>query len=273
VWKFVFIAVFLISLPTVSNAQGLNGMRGIQETFRNPCDWKPLLFDKSKKDTVYSVGVENGAACLKAQSDHSASALVWDREFDPYRYPVVRWRWKVSNVYVKGDIREKKANDSPARLFVMFKYDPEKAGFFKRIVYSMAKKMYGQYPPQSALCYIWASRPHKDRIIPSPSYGAIRYIVLEDGDRGAGQWRQEDINILKDYQQAFGKMPPRTNASIAFMDDSDDTGESSTSWLSSLELMGDPDPTLSAESQARGLKAPAFPLHHNMKGESENQGE
>jgi hypothetical protein len=250
VWKSVFIAVFLISLPTASGARVINGKQCIREDFQGPSDWRPLLFDKSKKDTVYSVGVENGASCLKARSRHSASAVVWNREFDPYEYPVVKWRWKVSNVYLKGNILGKKYNDSPARLFVMFKYNPEKANFFRRIMYSVAKKMYGQYPPGSALCYIWASRPHKDGISSSPSFGAIKYIVLEAGDRGAGQWREEEINILKDYQRAFGKMPPRTQAAIAFMDDSDDTGESSTSWLSSLELLAGPPP--SAKPQARG---------------------
>lgn len=239
----------MISLPAVSSAGVNDGTLCIRETFRNPSDWKPLPFDSSKKDTVYSVGMDNGTACLKAESNQSASAFVWNREFDPYQYPVVSWRWKVSNVYAKGDVRKKKGNDSPARLFVMFKYDPEKASFFRRIMYSMAKNIYGQYPPQSALCYIWASRQQKDRIIPSPSFGAIRYIVLEDGDRETGKWREEEINILKDYERAFGKMPPRTDAAIAFMDDSDDTGESSSAWLSSLELSGNPEPAISTEAQ------------------------
>lgn len=241
------IAVFLLSLPTVAGARVLNGTECIRETFRNPSDWKPLLFDRSKKDTLYSVGTEDGKGCLKAESDDSASALVWNRKFDPYKYPIVRWRWKVSNVYLNGDIWKKKYNDSPARLFVMFKYNPEKAGFFRRLEYSVARKIYGQYPPASALCYIWASRPHKEGIRSSPSFGAIKYIVLEAGDKYVGRWREEKINILKDYRRAFGKMPPRTEAAIAFMDDSDDTGGSSTSWLSSLELLSGPSPVVKSQ--------------------------
>lgn len=239
-WKSVFIAFFLVLLPTVSGARVLKAKGCIRETFRGPSDWKPLLFDRSKKDTVYSIAQDDGTACLRADSDDSASALVWGREFSPYKYPIVKWRWKVSNVYLKGNIRGKKYNDSPARLFIMFKYNPEKANFFRKLEYSLARKIYGQYPPASALCYIWASRRHKDGIRSSPSFGAIKYIVLEAGGKYVGKWREEEINILKDYRRAFGKMPPRTEADVAFMDDSDDTGESSTSWLSSLELLTKP---------------------------------
>jgi hypothetical protein len=198
-------------------------------------NWSPLPFDKSKKDTIYSASREDGFTCLKAESGGSSSAILCNREFDVYKYPVVRWKWKVSNVYKKGDISRKEGNDSPARLYVAFKYDPEKAGFFTRLKYSFAKNRYGQYPPRYALCYIWANRSHKRRIIPSPGFGELKYVILEEGSGNAGKWRDEEVNVLEDFKKAFGKMPPAM-AAISFMDDSDDTGESSTAWLSSLEV-------------------------------------
>jgi hypothetical protein len=118
----------------------------------------------------------------------------------------------------------------------MFKYDPDKASFLTRLKYSFAKKIYGQYPPRYALCYTWANRPHKDRIMSSPGFGEIKYVVLEAGSKQAGRWQQEEVNILEDFRKAFGEMPPDT-AAISFMDDSDNTGESSTAWLSALEVM------------------------------------
>ncbi len=211
----------------------------IQENFENLNDWKPLCFYKTRKETTYEATVDNGITCLKAQSDRSASALLCNKEFDVYQYPIVKWRWKVSNVYKKGDIRKKERSDSPARLFIMFKYDPQKAGFFTRVKYLLAKQIYGRYPPESALCYIWANKPHKNRIIPSPSFEQLRYIVLEAGEEQIGRWRDEEINIVNDYKKAFGKVPPET-AGISFMNNSDNTAESSTSWLSSLEVIQKP---------------------------------
>ncbi len=233
--KSVCILAVFLSLSWIASAVFASGNTVIRENFANLNNWKPLCYDKSRKDTVYSVADENGITCLKAESSGSSSAILCNREFDVYQYPIVRWKWKVSNVYSKGDIREKKNNDSPARLYVMFKYDPEKAGFFTKLKYSFAKKIYGQYPPRYALCYVWANRQHKERIVSSPGFGEIKYVVLEAGSGQAGKWRHEEVNVLDDFRKAFGKTPPAT-AAISFMDDSDNTGESSTAWLSSLEV-------------------------------------
>jgi hypothetical protein len=228
----------------------------IQENFANLNNWKPLCFDKTKKDTVYSSARENGTTCLKAESSGSSSAILCNKEFDVYQYPIVRWKWKVSNVYATGDIRKKADNDSPARLYVMFKYDPEKAGFFTRLKYSFAKKIYGQYPPRYALCYTWANRPHKERIITSPGFGEIKYVVLEAGNEHTGQWREEAVDVLKDFKKAFGKMPPAT-AAISFMDDSDNTDGRSTAWLSSLEVTKRQVPGVETNIAARFRDRPA----------------
>lgn len=40
------------------------------------------------------------------------------------------WRWKVSNIYEAGNAREKSGDDYPARIYVAFEFQPDKAGFF-----------------------------------------------------------------------------------------------------------------------------------------------
>lgn len=224
----------------------------IREDFANLNDWKPLRFDKTKKDTSYSIADQEGTTCLKARSAGSSSAMVCNREFNVYRYPVMRWKWKVSNVYAKGDIGNRRGNDSPARLYVMFKYNPEKAGFFTKLKYSIAKKIYGRYPPRYALCYVWANRRHRQRIITSPGFGDIKYVLLEAGNGEVGKWRAEEVNVLQDFKEAFGKTPPAI-ADISFMDDSDDTGGHSTAWLASLEVMRKQVPSIKKGITA-GLK-------------------
>lgn len=226
----------LIFFSWTASAAHARGGAVIRENFANLNDWKPLRYDKTKKNTVYSAVDEDGVTCLRAESVDSSSAIVCKREFNVYKYPVIRWKWKVSNVYAKGDVRKKRDNDSPARLYIMFKYVPEKAGLFTRLKYMLARKIYGRYPPRYALCYIWANRRHRDRIITSPGFGEIKYIVLESGSGQTGRWRDEKVNVLEDFRKAFGKPAPST-AAISFMDDSDDTGERSTAWLSSLDVM------------------------------------
>ena len=48
-------------------------------------------------------------------------------------------------------------------------------------------------------------------------------------------WQDEEINILQDYRSAFGKEPPSI-ASIAIMNDSDNTGQQSVSYIDFIEV-------------------------------------
>ena len=130
----------------------------LREDFISLNNWEPLYFKKIKKHTKYSISKDEEQSYLKAESDSSASGMVYKKEFNIYDYPNIRWKWKVSNVYKKGDAETKEGDDYPVRIYVMFKYDPDKASFGNKFNYGLAKKMYGKYPPHSTLNYIWANR-------------------------------------------------------------------------------------------------------------------
>ena len=61
-------------------------------------------------------------------------------------------------------------------------------------------------------------------------------IPLQQGSTNAGKWMVESINVIKDYRQAFGESPP-AQASLAVMNDSDNTGESSVSYIDFIEIL------------------------------------
>ena len=172
---------------------------------------------------------------MKAESKNSASALIFKEEFSVDEFPYVKWRWKVQNLYKNGNAKSKKGDDYPIRIYIIFKYDPKKAGFFDKVKYKTAKTFYGEYPPHSGLNYIWANKEHKERIITSKYTGKSKMILLQKGELNVGKWQTEEVNILKDYQEAFGKKPPDT-ASIAVMIDSDNTGEKATSYVDYIEV-------------------------------------
>lgn len=60
-------------------------------------------------------------------------------------------------------------------------------------------------------------------------------VFLERGAKKVRTWQDEEVDILADYQKAFGVKPP-LRARIAVMNDSDDTGESSTSYMEFIEV-------------------------------------
>ena len=57
-----------------------------------------------------------------------------------YEYLRIRWQWKITNVYAKGNARTKSGDDYPIRIYVMFEYDPDNAGLLDRMKYGLAKR-------------------------------------------------------------------------------------------------------------------------------------
>jgi hypothetical protein len=206
-----------------------------RKDFHDLENWKPLFFPKIPKHTVYTVETQGDRHYLRAESRASASALVYKKEFNVYDYPHIRWRWKVDNVYRNWDGRTKHGDDYPIRVYILFKYDPERAGFLDKVKYNAAKLIYGEYPPYSTLNYVWASKPFPERIITSPYTGQAKLILLEKGEEKVGKWVLEEVNVTDDYQKAFGEEPPAI-ASLAIMNDSDNTGESAVSYLEFIEV-------------------------------------
>ncbi len=206
-----------------------------REDFANLDHWKPFTFPNISRHSLYTIERTNAGHVLRTESNKSASAIVYDRSFDVYDYHRIRWEWKISNVYAKGNTRTKSGDDYPIRVYIMFEYDPARAGFLDRLTYGIAKKRFGEYPPHSSLSYVWASNDEPDRIVASPYTEKAKMVVLEKGAGRAGVWQNEEIDILDDYRKAFGTDPPR-KARIAVMNDSDNTGEHSVSWLAWIEV-------------------------------------
>ena len=207
----------------------------LREDFNALENWKPLHFSKIKEHTKYSVDKEDGSFHLKAESNASASGIIFKKEFNIFEHPKVRWRWKISNVYRKGNVEEKAGDDCPIRIYVIFKYDPDNASFGQRIKYGFAKAIYGEYPPHSSLGYIWESRKHDKNILSNPYAAESKMIILQTGAENAGKWIEQEVNIIDDYRKAFGEDPPAV-ASLAIMNDSDNTGESAISYVDYIEV-------------------------------------
>jgi hypothetical protein len=235
---FAVLGVLACTLSVVSPACSQSTGTLFREDFDTLENWRPLYFPKISRHSTYTTEANGSESFLKAESKASASALVYKQEFNVYDYPGVRWRWKVSNVYVDADPEKKSGDDYPVRVYIMFKYDPKTANTIDKVKHGIARSLYGEYPPHSTLSYIWANRTEQKAIITSPYTDKARLIALEKGNGKAGMWQDEEINILQDYKRAFGADPPSL-ASIAIMNDSDNTGQQSVSYIDFIEVFKD----------------------------------
>jgi hypothetical protein len=231
----VLIAVVYITLLVDSPSQPQSARILFREDFNNLENWRPLYFPKIPRHSRYTVERNGSESFLRAESNASASALVYKQEFNLYDYPRVHWRWKASNIYLNTDPEKKSGDDYPIRVYIIFKYDPETAGTIDKIKYGIAKRLYGEYPPHSTLTYVWANSEEQKDIIASPYTDKAKLIALEKGSKKVEIWQDEEVNILQDYRTAFGADPP-TVASIAIMNDSDNTGQKSVSYIDFIEV-------------------------------------
>jgi hypothetical protein len=230
--------ILLIILTMIMISSPLNAQvseQGFREDFNSLDGWKPLTFPKIPRHTTYGVQSEGGRSFLVAQVDNSASAIICTKSFNIYQTPIIKWKWKISNVYITGDEKKKSGDDYPLRIYVVFKYDPEKTSFFERTQYNTLKLLYGEYPPQSSLNYIWANKKYPERILPNTYTAKTQMILLQKGGERAGQWIEERVNALEDYHKAFGVDPPQ-EATIAIMSDADNTGEKATGYVDYIEV-------------------------------------
>lgn len=232
----------------------------ISEEFDSLADWAPVYFRGIDRHSEYSIEKNGDMSCLVAASNSSASGLAHGKTFNVYRYPKVRWRWMIRNVYEKGDAASRAGDDYPVRVYIMFSYDPARASFAEKLKYGLARAFYGQYPPSASLNYIWANREHETRVLTSTYSERSRMVVLQSGGERGGQWVEEDVDILDDFRRAFGGEPP-PEARLAVMNDSDNTGESSVSFIDYIEVYrespGQKDPRSGSPEGKHGEKDPA----------------
>ena len=198
-----------------------------------PTGWKPLIFKKIERHTVYTLVKDEETVVIKAMANASASGLLREIRIDPNEYPVAQWRWKVGNLLKKADVHKKEGDDYPARIYITFEYDPSRLGFFEKIKYETVRLLYGQYPPLAAINYIWESHAPVGTIVPNPFTDRAMMIVVESGEDKVNQWVCEERNIFDDYKKAFSETPPMISG-VAIMTDTDNTGESATAYYGDI---------------------------------------
>jgi len=198
-----------------------------------PPGWEPLTFQKVEKHTRYTLVEDDGVVVVKAESSSSASGLVRKIRIDPEEYPLVSWRWKVANINKKGDIRTKKGDDYPVRLYITFECDPSGGSFFEKVKYKAAQLFYGTHSPCEGITYIWDNKAPVGTVAPNPYTDRVMMIVVESGNAKLNTWVQEERNILEDYRNAFEGKPSMISG-VAIMTDTDNTKESAVSYYGDI---------------------------------------
>jgi hypothetical protein len=198
-----------------------------------PGQWELFHYKNIERHTDYRLVEEGGRIVVKAMADASASMLTRKIRIDPKEYPIVQWRWKVTNILKKGNVYRKDGDDYPARIYIAFKYDSDRLNYSERIKYEVARMLYGEYPPLAIINYVWASNASPGLMMPNSYTDRAMMVVVESGEKNLNTWVSEERNIYADYRKAFKDEPPMISG-VAIMTDTDNTGESATAYYGDI---------------------------------------
>ena len=227
-----FLIVFPSNVRTESVIE-VGKFSGAGELDSIPQGWEPLTFKKINNHTRYTLVVDEGMRVVQAVSNRSSSGLIRKISIDPAEYPIITWQWKITNIFEKGDVTKKQGDDYPARVYVTFTYDPSKLSFMEKTKYNVVRLLYGEYPPQGAINYIWGSKARQGTVVPNPYTERAMMIVVRSGDSMLNTWVREERNLYEDYKKAFGTEPP-TISGVAIMTDTDNTQESAVTFYGDI---------------------------------------
>jgi hypothetical protein len=201
-----------------------------------PAGWAPLTFPHLRRHTSYAlVRDAEAGVVLRAEADASASGMVAKLDLPASEWSRLAWRWKVERAIEGGDVTRKAGDDYPVRLYVAFRYSPERLGPFERARYELIRLWLGEYPPHAGLNYVWDAHAPVGTVVPNAYERRVRMIVVESGTARLGRWLDYERDVLADYRAAFGEDPPPI-AGVALMTDADDTGERALAYYGDVAL-------------------------------------
>jgi hypothetical protein len=183
--------------------------------------WQPLAFRRIERHTRYTPVIADGQPAFRAESECAASALaIAVEESTLERTPVLRWRWKVERGLDIADERIRAGDDFAARVYLLFRFEPEKASWFERSRRALGERIYGRELPGNALNYVWSSRVARGEAWQNPYSERAR--MLSMGPAREKGWREERVDVASDYRAQFGSEPPAL-LGLAIMTDTDNT--------------------------------------------------
>jgi hypothetical protein len=175
-----------------------------------PLEWKPR---KESGRPVYSIREEGGRRFLRGIARRigiqAGREVAWNLE----AYPILAWSWRPIEFPKDSDERRSGTNDSAVSVYVVF---PNSAVSVRSVK------------------YVWS------RVVPvgthlTSSGGNTQVRVLRNSAQ-AGQWVDEQVNVLDDYQKYFGGSEVPKPGGIAVLTDSDDTRSSAQGDYASFRV-------------------------------------
>jgi hypothetical protein len=111
----------------------------------------------------------------------------------------------------------------------------------ERAMFKLGRARYGKQLPSAALCYVWDNRHAVGSIFDNAYTPFVAMVVASSGDAQVGRWVSLQRNVAEDYRRAFNTDPPRI-IGVAVSVDTDNTGESATTYFGDIDFVSETTP-------------------------------
>jgi Protein of unknown function (DUF3047) len=200
----------------------------------NNSRWQHLTLP-SKKQTLYTLGNQQGRDTIQAHATSSASMLRQDLQIAAADLNTVKFSWHVPELIRDADLAERDFDDSPVRIVLVFAGDKSKFSAKNAMLSEMAELLSGESLPYATLMYVWCNKREAGSVVVNPRTDRIRSIVVESGARNLRQWLDYERNIRADYEKAFGEAPGDL-LRVGIMTDSDNTQSQTVASYGSMHF-------------------------------------
>ncbi|MBT7731727.1 MAG: DUF3047 domain-containing protein [Rhodospirillaceae bacterium] len=224
----VIICVVMLSNPIAINAGQNNNLSSALVSL----GWQEFTFE-NKSPNKYSTC---GLGCIEVISQSSVSMLGRSIQKKLTSNSVLSWEWKILQPVFLSDITLKGSDDRSLALYITFPFDPETASFREKLLRPMVELIEGENAPGRMLSYIWTGYGKADELYKSPFYGGVNVMIVKrNSSDPLNKWQNESVNLVADYQRAFGSKPHKISE-ILIGADTDDLLGSSIGRLRNLNL-------------------------------------
>jgi hypothetical protein len=200
-----------------------------------PEGWRLHVTRPDRPVTGYSLTRIDNRVALHAQSQAGTSGMRCDVDIDPVQRPWLRWEWRVDQVTPEATVADDDQDDCPARLVLGFAGDTSRLSLRDRLFADQVELFTGEPLPFATLCYVWDGQAAPESVLPYPRSTRIRYLVVESGSAGTGQWHAYRRNIVADFQRVYGETPGRLMG-LGVLTDSDDIKNTAEAWYGDLVI-------------------------------------
>ena len=191
------------------------------------------------KPSERSLVEQDGQLVLRIAADAAAGGLLHPLDLPGDQPWQLSWRWRTEHKLDKARFATRAGDDYAARVYVLLDYPLDSLSFLTRQKLRLARAFFDPDLPAATLSYVWDNRAAPGSHARSAYSETVEMRVLRGPQATLGQWLTENRDLRADAIAAFGSAPRRV-LGVVFAADSDNTGESVTSYFAAPRLVESP---------------------------------